>query len=503
MNTVLIVGGSIAAIIVLMVVAFATMYVKANPQVAYIISGLKSNPRVLIGTGGFKIPILERLDKLFLGQVTVDVKTSIPVPTHDFIDVNVDAVCKVQVDPAGVQLAAKNFLNMTSETIAKEIKDSLEGNMREVVGAITLQDLVTDRDKFSDQIQEKAAKDMSKLGLKVISCNIQNITDKKGLIEGLGADNTEAIRKNAAITKANAQKEIAIAEAQAAKDANDAKVASATEIAERNNELEIKKADLKKMSDTKKAEADAAYEIQKQEQLKTVNVKTVDAQIEQTKREQILSNERIKITQNELTAQVNAQADAKKYQTEINAQAELEQKKREAEAEAYMAEQKAKAVKAKADADKYAALQEAAGIEAKGKAQAAATEANLKAEAEGILAKGVAEAEAMEKKAEAYKKSEFAKLEMITKMAERVLPSMAENIAKPMSNIDNINIYGSSGVEAAGISENVPVLMQKTMDTLSQATGVDMKDILKSQTIQAKTDKNINMDGNPVVQINS
>ena len=469
----------------------------------YIISGLKSNPRVLIGTGGFKIPILERLDKLFLGQVTVDVKTSIPVPTHDFIDVNVDAVCKVQVDPAGVQLAAKNFLNMTSETIAKEIKDSLEGNMREVVGAITLQDLVTDRDKFSDQIQEKAAKDMSKLGLKVISCNIQNITDKKGLIEGLGADNTEAIRKNAAITKANAQKEIAIAEAQAAKDANDAKVASATEIAERNNELEIKKADLKKMSDTKKAEADAAYEIQKQEQLKTVNVKTVDAQIEQTKREQILSNERIKITQNELTAQVNAQADAKKYQTEINAQAELEQKKREAEAEAYMAEQKAKAVKAKADADKYAALQEAAGIEAKGKAQAAATEANLKAEAEGILAKGVAEAEAMEKKAEAYKKSEFAKLEMITKMAERVLPSMAENIAKPMSNIDNINIYGSSGVEAAGISENVPVLMQKTMDTLSQATGVDMKDILKSQTIQAKTDKNINMDGNPVVQINS
>ena len=298
--------------LVVLCVLFASMYVKANPQIAFIISGLRKNPRVLIGTGGIKIPILERLDKLFLGQVTVDVKTSVPVPTHDFIDVNVDAVCKVQVDPDGVQLAAKNFLNMTSDVIGKEIKDSLEGNMREVVGAITLQDLVTDRDKFSDQIQEKAAKDMAKLGLKVISCNIQNITDQKGLIEGLGADNTESIRKNAAITKANAQKEIAIAEAKAAKDANDAKVASDTEIAERNNELEIKKADLKKISDTKKAEADAAYEIQKQEQLKTVNVKTVDAQIEQTKREQILSNERIKITQNELTAKVNAQADAKK-----------------------------------------------------------------------------------------------------------------------------------------------------------------------------------------------
>lgn len=479
-----------------------SIYVKANPQVAYIISGLKKNPRVLIGTGGFKVPILERLDKLFLGQVTVDVKTSVPVPTNDFIDVNVDAVCKVQVDPQNVQLAAKNFLNMDGKQIGAEITDSLEGNMREVVGAITLKDLVTNRDQFSDQIQEKAAKDMNNLGLTVISCNIQNITDNNRLIEGLGADNTAAIRKNAAITKANADKEIAIAQSKADKEANDAKVAAETEIAERNNELAIKRADLKKISDTKQAEADAAYEIQKQEQQKTVNTKTVDAQIEQTKREQILSNERIKIKQNELQAEVNAKADADKYEKEINAQAALEQQKRDAEAKAYLAEQEAKAVKAKADADKYAALQEAAGIEAKGKADASATKARLEAEAAGILAKGNAEAEAMEKKAEAYKKSEFAKLEMITRMAERVLPTMAENIAKPMGNIDNVNIYGSSGMEVSGMSENVPVLMQKTMDTLSQATGVDMKDILRSQTIQAQTDKNINMDGNPVVQIN-
>lgn len=61
---------------------------------AYILS----EPRVLIGDGGVKIPILERLDKVYLGQVTVDVKTSQPVPTHDFLDVMVDAVCKVRVN---------------------------------------------------------------------------------------------------------------------------------------------------------------------------------------------------------------------------------------------------------------------------------------------------------------------------------------------------------------------------------------------------------------------
>lgn len=492
----------IAVIILLVVLGFA-MYVKAPPSYAYILSGLRKEPRVLIGTGGLKIPIIERLDKVFLGQVTVDVKTSVPVPTHDFIDVSVDAVCKVRALPTleGTRLAAKNFLNMSTNQIAAEIKDSLEGNMREVVGAITLQNLVTDRDKFSDEIQSKAAKDMAKLGLEILSCNIQNITDQNGLIEGLGADNTFAIRKNASITKANAERDIQIAEQEAKKTANDVRVKTETEIAERNNELEIKKADLKKVSDTKKAEADAAYEIQKQEQLKTVNTKTVDAQIEQTKREQVLSNERIKIKQNELQAEVNAKADADKYEKEINAQAALEQQKREAEAKAYLAEQEAKAVKAKADANKYAALQEAAGIEAKGKADAAATKARLEAEAAGILAKGNAEAEAMEKKAEAYKKSEFAKLEMITRMAERVLPTMAENIAKPMGNIDNVNIYGSTGTEVSGMSDNVPVIMQKTMDTLSNATGVDMKDILKSQTIQARTNKNINMEGNPVVQL--
>ena len=184
--------GIIAGVVILFVILSICMYVKAPPSVAYVLSGLKREPRILVGTGGFKIPIIERLDKVFLGQSTVDVKTSMPVPTHDFIDVMVDAVCKVRVmpTPEGTRLAAKNFLNMTSAEIASSIKDSLEGNMREVIGAISLQGLVTDRDAFSDQIQQKAAKDMAKLGLEILSCNIQNISDQKGLINDLGADNT-------------------------------------------------------------------------------------------------------------------------------------------------------------------------------------------------------------------------------------------------------------------------------------------------------------------------
>ena len=498
----------IAAVFVLFVVVLLAMYVKAPPSVAYVLSGLRKEPRVLIGTGGFKVPIIERLDKVFLGQTTVDVKTSMPVPTHDFIDVMVDAVCKVRVlnTPEGTRLAAKNFLNMSAQEIAASIKDSLEGNMREVIGAISLQGLVTDRDAFSDQIQQKAAKDMAKLGLEILSCNIQNITDQKGLINDLGADNTYKIKKDAAINKANAEKEIAIAESDAKKAANDVQVKNDTEIAERQNELAIRKADLKRESDTKQAEADAAYEIQKQEQLKTVNIKTVDAEIEKTKRAQVLADEQVKVTQNKLKAEVNAKADAAKYNTEVDAearkfkmetdaQAELEQKKREAEAEAYMAEMKAKAVKAKADADKYAALQEAEGIEAKGKAEAAAKQAVLEAEAEGIRAKGDAEAEAMDKKAEAYKRSDFARLEMILEMQKVVLPQVAENVAKPMSSIDNVTIYGQSGAEMAGVSENIPVNIRRTFDIVKDATGVDLGDVMKAETIDAKVNKNVTLNG--------
>ena len=500
--------GIIAGVVILFVILFLCMYVKAPPSVAYVLSGLRKEPRILVGTGGFKVPIIERLDKVFLGQTTVDVKTSMPVPTHDFIDVMVDAVCKVRVmpTPEGTRLAAKNFLNMTSHEIASSIKDSLEGNMREVIGAISLEGLVTDRDAFSDQIQQKAAKDMAKLGLEILSCNIQNITDQKGLINDLGADNTYKIKKDAAINKANAEKEIAIAESDAKKAANDVRVKNDTEIAERNNELAIKQADLKRVADAKQAEADAAYEIQKQEQQKTVNERTVDAQIAKTKREQVLADEQVKVTQNKLRAEVNAKADAAKYNTEVDAQArkfkmetdaqaELEQKKREAEAKAYMAEQEAKAIKAAADAKKYAALQEAEGIKAKGLAEAEATQAKLTAEAEGIRAKGDAEAEAMDKKSEAFKKSEFARLEMVLEMQKTVLPQVAQSVAEPMAQIKDVRIYGNTGSEIQGISQNVPAVMQRTFDIVKETTGVDLADVMRAETIDAKVTKNVNLNG--------
>jgi flotillin len=337
---------------------------------------------------------------------------------------------------------------------------------------------------------------MDKLGIEILSFNIQSITDEKGLIEDLGADNTAAIKKNAAITKANADKEVAIETAKARQAANDARVESEQKIAEKNNELALKMADLKVKEDTKKADADAAYEIQKQEKQKVINAKTVEAQIERTKREQMLAEEAVKVTENRLKAEVNKKAEAEKYKTETDAAAELELRKRQAEAEAYEAEQKARAVKAAADAKKYEMEQEAIGIKAKAAAEAYGIEQNGIAEAKAIEMKGLAEAEAMEKKAEAFEKYGQA---AIVEMMSKVLPEVAANVAKPISEIGTMTIYGG---DASTVSGNVPAIMKQTMDMMTSVTGVDMTRLVAANTIEAKTNRNINVEGDPVVQIN-
>ena len=244
--------------VILLLIILASGYVKAPPDQAFIVSGLKKESRILIGRAGIRIPFLERMDRLYLGQMTVDIKTEQSVPTNDFINVNVDAVAKVRISPTseGIKLAAKNFLNKQAKDITLDLQDSLQGNMREIIGTLSLKEINTDRDSFSDQVMSKASKDMDKLGIEILSCNIQNVTDENGLIRDLGADNTSKIKKDAAIAKAQADRDIAIAKAEADKAANDARVMAETEIAQKNNELAIRKAELQKESDTKKAEAE-------------------------------------------------------------------------------------------------------------------------------------------------------------------------------------------------------------------------------------------------------
>lgn len=125
----------------------------------------------------------------------------------------------------------------------------------------------------------------------------------------------------------------------------------------------------------------------------------------------------------------------------------------------------------------FAKQQEAEGIEMVGKA-----------EAEAIRQKGIAEAEAMKQKAEAYKQYNDA---AVAEMLIKVLPDITKNVAQPLGAIDKVSIIGGDASGVSGVSGNVSVLMAQTMQTVQEATGIDMMDIVRANSIEAKTNRNI------------
>lgn len=465
----------IAVIVVAVIVLLTTSYVKAPPDMAYIISGAHRKPRILIGKAGIKLPFFERLDKLSLGAIQIDVKTGSAVPTAEYINVRVDSTVSVRVgrDPEMIELAAQNFLNVGRDEIARKINDLLEGNIREIVGQMKLTEMVGDRKSFSEKVQENAVPDLKRYGLELITFNVQNFVDDNDVITNLGIDNVEQIRKGAAIAKSNAQKEIAIADAENAKLANDAKVQAAEEIAKRNNDLAIKQAELRKTADTEIARAEAAKSIEAENQRKLKDVAETEANIAKAAKEAELKQKEIELKEYELTALVRKQADADKYAAEKAAEAKMIQQQRDAEARAYeqvkkseaakqAAELEAEARKAKADADKYAALAEAEAIAARGQA-----------EAEAIRLKGEAEAIGIEKKAEAQKKmGEASVIEMIM----NALPEMTAAAASPLSQVDSITMYGDgNGAKMVG---DITTSVSKVISGVKDATGVDIASLI-------------------------
>ena len=498
----------VVAVLLIVILILATGYVKASPDTAYIISGLRKQPKVLIGKAGIKIPFLEKKDELNLQLIPIDVKTSSAVPTADYINIRVDAAVNVKIsdNESRLALAAQNFLNKPVEYIAQVSREVLEGNMREIVGKMNLEEMVSDRQKFATLVKENAEPDLAAMGLDIVSFNVQNFVDGNGVIENLGVDNIVKIQKNAAISRAESEKEIARAQAIAKKEANDAQVSSEleianararaqkekavvqaeanresreaeinaeTQIAQKTNELEIRKAELQKDADTKKAIADAAYQIQKETERKTVEITTADANLARQEKAIALQEKEVELTERTLEAKIKKQADADKYakqqqsdaklyEVQRGSEAQLFERQKNAEAEKFEREKEAEALKATAEAQKYAMEQEAEGIRSKGLA-----------EAEAIKAKALAEAEGIEAKAEAMKQmGEAAILEMYFK----AMPEIARNIAEPLAKVDKITMYGDGNTSK--LVKDIIGTFTQVSDGLKESTGVDVPAVL-------------------------
>lgn len=430
--------GTALIIVAAVIVVFLLMgYIKAPPDTAYIITGLGKR-RILIGKAGIRLPFIERLDKLSLRVMQVDVKTSEAVPTNEFINVSVDGVANIKIssDPELLGRAAESLLNMDQQELIALVTQVLEGNMREIVGSVGLKEMVQDRQGVAKKITENVVPDMEKLGIEVVNFNIQNFKDGAGTIENMGIDNVEQIRKNAQIAKANAQRDIAIASSQAQEQANAVKVESEKKIAEQNAELSVQQAEMQIRADTKKAEADAAYSIQQENQRKTIEIAKADADIARREKEAEIAQAEIAVKEKQLDAEIRKQADAENYR-----------------------------IAKEADAKKYEATQEAAAR----RAQAEAIRYAMEQEAEGVKAKGLAEALAIEKKAEAQKRMGEAS---VIEMYLQALPEIVKNAADPLAQTDKIVMYGDGN--ATKLVKDVMHSANQVVDGVKEATGIDL-----------------------------
>ncbi len=483
-------GLAIAAVIVFVII-FKCFWKVAGTNEVLIVSGL-GKVKTRTGGGIFVLPILQKTQKMTLENIQVDFTSRQEIPTKDAIHVLVDAVANmsISIDPARQAIAASKFAGYSTNQIRDIVIPVLEGNIREIISQTMFEDLIRgDKKVFAERIQENVTPNLADMGIDLTTFNIQNFSDKNGVIRDLGIENIEKIKKEASIAAANAKAEVAVAQAKADKAANDAKVEAATEIAEKQTQFAIKKAQMQEQADTAQAKADAAKQIEAENQRKAREIAEAEANLARQEKAIELQEREVAIQERKLEAEVKKTADAKKYAeaqaadakayaAQKAAEADLYEREKLAEAARIEAEKKAAADLALATAEAEAQKRLAEAVEAEGKAKAAAAQALGLAEAEAIRAKAEAEAKGMLEKAEALKQyGDAARQQMeldAVKVLYEQLPAIAEAIGKGYSGA-NIHLIGNDSGQLAG---NMMGNMTQIIEGFKGATGVDPMSVI-------------------------
>ena len=484
-------GGIAIVAILFIVILVRSCWKIAGTNEVMIVTGL-GKTKFVTGGGSFVIPLLQKTDRMTLENIQVDFTSRNEIPTKDAIHVLVDAVANMSISktPERMALAASKFPGYSTKQIQDTVIRVLEGNIREIISQTSFEDLIRgDKKAFSELVMENVTPNLADLGIDLTTFNIQNFSDRNGVIQDLGIENIQKIKKEAQIAAANAQAEVAVAQAEADRRANDARVDSAMEVAKKQNQYQIEKAKLQEVADTAQAKADAAKQIEAENQRKQHEIAVANANLAKQEKEIELKEREVAIKERTLEAEIKKTAEAKKYAQEQEAdaaayaakkaaEAELFERERQAEAARIEAEKKAAADLALATAEAEAQKKLAEAIEAEGKARAAAKQAEGLAEAEAIRAKAEAEAKGMLEKAEALKQyGDAAKQQMeldAVKVLYEQLPAIAEAIGHGYAGAD-IHLIGEDSGQLAG---NMMSNITQIIEGFKGSTGIDPTAIL-------------------------
>ncbi|MED1790713.1 flotillin family protein [Brevibacillus laterosporus] len=469
---------AVIAVFVIIGIAFWARYKTVGADAAMIVTGSAlgsknvltdesgNKIKIVRGGGTFVLPIFQQANFLSLLSHKLDVSTP-EVYTEHGVPVMADGVAIIKVGGSieDIATAAEQFMGKPDEALRSEAQEVLEGYLRAILGSMTVEEIYKNRERFAQEVQAVAAKDLKKMGLAVVSFTIKDVRDKNGYLAALGIPQIAAVKRDASISQAEADKESRIKQAQAEEHAKKAELLKETNIAEAEKEKELKISEFKQEQDRARATADQAYSLQQAKMKQQVTQEEMTVDIVRREKEIELEGKEILRRERQYDAEVKKKADADRYAVEQAAEAEKAKKMREADAKKYSIEAEAKA---QAEQKRLEGLAYADAERARGTAEAEVTQLKLEAEAEG-----------KRKLAEAYEKfGQAAVLDIVVKM----LPELAEKVAEPMKAIDKVTIIDTGGGQGDGVnrlSTNVTKLMTQLPEMLKDVSGLDMNEMIE------------------------
>ncbi|MCU1399791.1 MAG: flotillin family protein [Acidimicrobiales bacterium] len=422
-SSVLIVPAAIVVgAIIVAILLFKAMWRVAEPNEALIISGLRDKGiakdssgdemgfRIVTGKGTLVVPGVQAVRRLSLDLHQADLQ--VDCVTHQGIPVHVSGtvIFKIGDDPGSITNAARRFLDQQN-LMDQRVHNVFAGHLRSIVGSMTVEDMIRDREQLTARTREASGSEMTKLGLIIDSLQIQEIDDPTGYIKNLAMPHTAAVASAARIAQADADREATEREQQA--NALKAEAQRNAAIKEAGFQAEVDKANAEAAQAGPLAQASARQNVVEQE--------THTAQLEAAKQQQILVATVIRPAEAKRDADI-ATAQAASKVAELTAEGQAKRTTLEAEAKA-------------------------TATRATGLADADATKARGLAEGEAIEAKGLAEAKTIKARAEALATNPEAVA--MQGLAER-WPEVVREAAGAFAHVQNFTVLdGAAGVNRA------------------------------------------------------
>ncbi|WP_425506985.1 flotillin family protein [Texcoconibacillus texcoconensis] len=381
----------------------------------------------IVRGGGYRLRRFQTSTPIDLTSFQLHLTTP-RVITNGGVPIIADAVSMVKVADAleGVAKYAEQFLGKKQSDIEKEISEVLSGILRAILSKMTVEEINNDREAFNEEVTKTAQTHLQEMGFKITSLGLTDLRDaeeENGYLENLGRPRIAKVRKEAEIAEANSERETRINKAKTDQEAKEEEYKRQIAIAESRKEKDLKDAAFKEETERARAKSEQSYELEKAKLAK--QVKDEELAVEQLERERAveLENEEYKVRQ--------AKADADYYEKTKQAEAEAEVRRQDGSAEAQV-------------------------IRERGEAEA---------DARRMLA------EAMDEHGEAIIKE---------KLIE-ILPDLAEQIAKPMNNIESVKIIDSgSGESINSFGKNVTKMLTEIQEPVKELTGVEIGDLMET-----------------------